>query len=235
MVHISIIAVRFYLVIFWLFIQVFNIIANYFYFTFDNNHYYLTELFDTAFEDNIPTLYSALLFFACGALTATTAYLHQLKKMKYTQQLWWLSAIFVFLAFDEGCQIHENIGSVFEDIFLDQITFTGPLYWGWVIPYGALVILIVILYVPVLESFPKKIKLGFFLSGFLFIIGALGFEMVGAAIYEHFDNSISYSIIYSIEEALEMAGTSLYIYMTLTYIIILEKPFRIVFNYDHYD
>jgi hypothetical protein len=58
----------------------------------------------------------------------------------------------------------------------------------------------------------------FFVSGSLFVLGAIGFELIGG---QHADmygtNNITYEIITTCEELLEMLGIALFIYTLLSF------------------
>ena len=70
----------------------------------------------------------------------------------------------------------------------------------------------------------------FLISGSLFVLGAIGFEILGGwqeEIYGKF--GIFYAICYTCEEFLEMLGVVIFNYSLLTYILIQKKCFKLVF------
>ena len=66
---------------------------------------------------------------------------------------------------------------------------------------------------------PVATRLGFIVSGPLFIGGALGFELVGGRYAElHGRDNLTYNMIATMEESLEMAGVIGFIYALLKYL-----------------
>ena len=134
----------------------------------------------------------------------------------------------MFLAVDEAISIHEIIGGVVQKTFKTS----GVLYFAWVIPYGIILVLLLITLSKFLFNLPKEILILFIVSGLIFVIGAIGFEMIGSKIKDDQGvNNLYYIITYTIEETLEMIGISLFIYALLKYISISQlKPFVISFK-----
>ena len=123
--------------------------------------------------------------------------------------------IFSFLAVDETSSLHEKLSTPVKEI----LNTPGILYYAWVIPYAAALILIVILYFNFIKKLPKNIMVLFLMSGFIFLLGAIGFETFSGWHYSisgRYD--ITYCILYTIEEACEMFGIAIFIYALLCYI-----------------
>jgi len=135
--------------------------------------------------------------------------------LKYS--LWLiLSLIFFYLSIDEAVQLHERVGVLFDQKF----NLTGYLSWGWVIPYGLLfIVFALVYYFKFLPQLPKKIFWLFIISGAIYVIGAIGVEMIAAKNHNS-DNfsEILNAIYYSVEEFLEMLGIALFTYSLLLYI-----------------
>jgi hypothetical protein len=160
-------------------------------------------MFDLDMERNIPTLFSSFLF----VLNAILFYLLSIndKIENGKKHYYWLGLafIFAFLSFDESAKIHEQLGDLTEN-FVDA---TGVLYYPWVISYGLLVLLLGIVYFRFFWSMGRKLFYRFMLAAFIFLSGAIGFELLGAhesSLYG--TTSPLYSIYYTIEESLEMFG-----------------------------
>jgi hypothetical protein len=155
-------------------------------------------MFDLDMERNIPTLFSSLLFFIASFLWFL---LSRVSKSKY----YWLglSAIFTFLAFDESAKIHEQLGD-FTEQFIDA---TGFLYYPWFISYGAFVIILTFIYAPFFLQMESKVRFSFILSAIIFLTGAIGFDILGANEASlHGEETLTYCLLYTIEESLEMFG-----------------------------
>ena len=181
-----------------------------------NNIGWLFNLFNVGEEGNIPSYYSSTSILFASLLLGFISLFRKINGLTYS--LWLvLSLIFFFLSIDESVQLHERIG-----IFLIDNNFdlTGYLSYGWVIPYGLLSIVFAgVFYFKFLPQLPKKIFWLFIISGSIFVLGAIGLEMIGAKIYHtHNFSKIINAVCYSIEEFLEMLGIALFIYALLLYI-----------------
>lgn len=172
-------------------------------------------LFDFDREANIPTFYSAMMLFVCAILLF---FIYTNSGMKRVFRLQWLllSILFAFLALDEFAVIHERL----IDIMQEKLNLSGYFFYGWVIPYGTVVLLLGFFLVPFLRKLPAKIRTLFLLSAALFLLGAIGMEMIGGEHAEtHGIFTPVYAVMYSAEELLEMLGIAFFIYALLTYIV----------------
>ena len=180
------------------------------------------EYLNVGIEQNIPTLFSVLIWTTAAAITALIAHFEALERAPFTGRWRALSLIFLFLAFDEGTTFHEHIGSLTEEYLtpMGWIAPTGYLYFIWVLPYGALVLLLAGLYAPFLDALPSRTKWGLILSATVFLVGAMGIEMISASVYEQqtVRHSALYAVLYSIEEFLEMLGVALLNFYMLDYL-----------------
>lgn len=172
------------------------------------------KMLDFNLEANLPTFMSTLLLLGNGIILALIGRSYK----KLGQKFWhWLglSAIFVFLAFDEMIQIHEQLRAPMEALF----NTSGFLYFAWFIPYVIVTILIAIAYFKFMMRLPKKILKLFIIAGVLYVGGAVGMEMLGGWHAEvHGEKTLTYALMYSFEEFLEMSGAAVFMYALLTYI-----------------
>ena len=175
----------------------------------------LVELFDLDLEANIPSLYSAFSILLCSPLFFMIA--KYKKDFSGYEKLCWfgLGAIFFFLAIDEAFQIHEKIGDITEN----YIQATGFLYFPWVVPYIFALIVFVLFYLKFILGLPKKTSLLFILFGGIYISAAVVLDMFGGREAElHGYDSITYYVLYTVEELLEMSSIVLLIFTLLSYI-----------------
>ena len=166
-------------------------------------------------EGNIPAWYSASLLLLCSLLLATIAFAH--KQQRGGHVLHWvvLSLIFAFLSLDETAQLHELSIAPLRDIF----GTTGFLYYGWIVPAGLCVALFGLAYLRFLARLPARTRRLFLLAGFIFVGGAIGVEAVsGKHASLQGEQNLTYHLIITVEELLEMAGVVLFIYALLDYI-----------------
>jgi hypothetical protein len=177
--------------------------------------YGLIPLFDFNTEKNIPTLYSAIALLAAGALLAFVASSYKQRKAPYV--LWaGLSAIFIFLSVDELASIHESAGRAIKQVF----ETSGVLFYAWVIPYGIALLVFLMIYAKFIFKLPIPSRNLFLASGFIYVSGAIGLEMLCAIQSQRSgtDNLI-YALLYTCEEFFEMLGVALFIYAILKHIV----------------
>ena len=133
--------------------------------------------------------------------------------------------LFLFLAVDEGTAIHEKIGSFLERYMDAQ----GALYFLWVVPYGVAALVFSLAYSKFVWELPQVTRLRFITAGAIFLVGALGIEMLGAREADlHGTNTITYCLLFTVEEMLEMLGIILFIYALLSHLAAETGSFSLV-------
>ena len=165
-------------------------------------------------ESNFPSLYSALALGFCSYLLAIIATVKKIQKARYTKYWKALAVIFLLLAIDEACSIHE----LFIPVLREAINARGILYFTWVVPAFFLLIIFLFTFRKFIWHLPTKTKTLFILAGAVYVVGALGMELVGGYIADNFDYGTVYGIASSIEEILEMLGIVIFINGLLSYI-----------------
>ena len=195
-----------------------NIVMLVIYFLVDNpDKFGFVQMIDLDQEANLPTLFSSSLLLIAGFLFYV---LH--KENMYHYYWFGLSFIFIFLGFDESAKIHETLGDWTEQ-FVDT---SGYLHYPWVISYSILVLLLGIVYFHFFYNMEKKVFYSFILAAFIFLSGAVGFELLGAKEASlHGSDSLLYCIYYTIEESLEMFGVIYLIWILLG--LVSEKKIEI--------
>lgn len=198
------------------------------YFKFGDRYLGIINYFDFGVEGNIPTIYSAFALLFCSMLLAIIAHM-SFRKVDRNRYHWiGLALIFLFLAFDEGAQFHEKLGSLMERFMVAE----GYFYYLWVIPYSFALAIFCLFYYRFLKRLPRQISLRMILSAFLFLTGALGLEIISAAEVETMvgdDYTILYCFYYSVEELLEMLGVVLFLSTLLEYLHLEMKELSIQF------
>jgi len=176
--------------------------------------YGLFPLFNFDFEKNIPTLFSSIILFISSALLFIIAMGHKRLSSNYLPWFW-LGIIMLFLSIDETAQLHEKLIAPGRELF----NTSGALHYAWIIPYGAVLLVLLVLYFRFIFNLEKKVMVLFILSGLIYVIGALGFEMISGLEYESGGkSSILFWFISTCEESLEMLGIAVFIYTLLVYI-----------------
>ena len=177
---------------------------------------FIDRFFNFNGENNFPSFFSTLLLLFASVLLFFV-YTH-VKEESRTRKEWMvLGVVFAFLTLDENIQIHETISKFTRPLISDD--FSGLLYWSWVLPYFLFSIAIALYLLKFVLALPHITRNLFFLSAFLFISGALGLELIEGYVYKSYGlNHLYNQILYCVEELMEMAGVTIFIYSLLQYI-----------------
>ncbi len=172
------------------------------------------RLFDLNKEANIPTWYSSLILFLSSCLLFFISYY---KGNKDSNQKYWkvLAIIFLYLSVDESSSIHETLNNPVRSL----LHLSGIFYWSWIVPAAFVLVILFFYFFRFLLSLPKHTRNLFLLSATIFVIGAMGLEMIGGLLYSNqMDNSLASKTENFFEEVMEMAGVLIFIYSLLKYI-----------------
>jgi hypothetical protein len=175
-----------------------------------------------------------LLLFCAALLLAVIAILK--KKERDPERLKWtvLACGFLVMAFDEALSFHEKLAEPMRRLLGDDVTL-GVFYYAWVLPGMALVLVLAFYFLRFLLRLPAPTRLHFLVAGALYIGGAIGIELLGGRYEELYgDQSLTYSMIATLEESLEMAGVIVFIYALFHYIFATyeEVRFRLAEDQD---
>ncbi len=172
-------------------------------------------LFDLDREENVPTLYSSSTLLLCAGLLAVIATAR--KRQGRGDYLYWagLAVVFLFLSIDETAGLHERLIKPLRS----ALHTSGILFYAWVIPYGIFLIAMMLIYLRFLFSLAVRFRYLIIFAGILYVAGALGGELIGGYWVElHGVENITYALITTCEESLEMAGVLVFIYALMSYI-----------------
>lgn len=184
----------------------------------------LVPLFDFWQEGNVPTLFSTLLLGSASLLLYCVHVVEKRNKTRFYRRWALLSLVFLFLATDEFTELHEKLSKP-----LQQATgaLPGSLeYWGWVVPYAVLAVLVGLYFLPFYLHLAKRFKMLFALSAILFVGGALGFEVLEGlygsyyhlATLEDALTRAPFAAMVAVEEVMEFSGVALFICSLLEYL-----------------
>jgi hypothetical protein len=176
----------------------------------------LLRIFSLDREMNIPTYFSSVMLLSASMLLL---YILVLKwnSGQSNKKYWGLLAIlFVLLSLEEYIALHE----LTSDPLKEYIPATNSwLYFTWVVPAGALVLLLGLFFIRFLISLPAQTRNRFMLAGFLYVGGALGIEMLGAHLTATIGvQNFTYALSAHLEEILEMSGIAYFIFALTDYI-----------------
>ena len=170
-------------------------------------------LFDVDVENSVSTFFQAALLVCCAALLFLTA--REERRRRGSHVTVWLAdaGVFAYLAVDEASTIHELL-IVPIDRALDV---GGFLSFGWVIPFGVLVLAFVAINLRLLRTLDGSTRRRFLIAGALYVAGAIGMEMIGGrwSDVHGFDNAVYRMLMTTPEETLEAAGLVLFVFALL--------------------
>lgn len=163
-------------------------------------------------ENNIPTYFSGLLLLTSAFLSATLSRSANAAISSYRLHWIGLSGIFAYMSVDEVASLHERLIQPFRTL-LDA---GGILYFAWVVPAAGLLIVFAFMYFRFWFDLPTQPRFYMGLAGAIYISGALGTELIGGYLADTGSrDGFTYSLVTTVEEALEMTGVTFFIYSLL--------------------
>lgn len=160
------------------------------------------DLFDVDTEANVPTLFSSALLLTCAYTAGRTAM--RVSAPKQRRGFFVIAALLVIVGVDESLAIHERCAAV----LLDKLDASG-IHRLWLWAFGAMLVAglaaMLIPFFRALES--RALRSGLLASAVVYVIGALGFEVLGQhyAASHGWSNPV-YVALSAMEEFLEMCG-----------------------------
>jgi len=172
-------------------------------------------LFDLDREWNVPTIFSALLLFGASVLLAAIA--AECRRNLYPSVRYWiaLAAIFFFFGLDELFGIHNST----KWLVPESVGHIAAFKFRWVVPGIIATLILVGSFLRFVFSLPWRARLGIIIAGFVYVTGALGFEILGSIqAARHTKDNWTYSGLMVAEETLEMVGAVAFLSVLLAYI-----------------
>src|SRR5215210_7304660 len=198
------------------------------------------RIFDVGEERSIPTWFESIQFLLCSILLAVIAVAKKRRSDRYSLHWGVLSIIFLLLSLDEVASIHEAIGQQSERLLHNITGFTpsGAIKFFWVVPGAIFAFIVLLAYLKFLANLPLSTRRLFLFAGALFVLGALGLEMLSAQVSsssegianffemelglsQHSGSAIPKIMIglqTCLEEMFEMLGLTAFVYALLAYI-----------------
>jgi hypothetical protein len=171
----------------------------------------VVPLFSLSYEGNVPTFYSAAILSLAAVLLSFSAVAARKNGDGFVPHWWILALGFFYIAIDEVFSIHEMAGGL--------LSLSGVLYFSWVVPAAALVLLIGVSYLRFLQHLPRRTALRFFIAGTIYVGGAVVMELpLGYWTEKHGSHNLGYGLIDAVEETLEMVGINLFILWLLDHL-----------------
>jgi hypothetical protein len=188
------------------------------------------RIFDVGEERSIPTWFESIQFLLCSMLLAVVTIAKKQRNDRYSLHWGVLSIILLLLSLDEVASIHEAIGQQSERLLHNTTGFTpgGAIKFFWVVPGTIFAFIVLLAYLRFLADLPRSTRYSFLFAGALFVLGALGLEMLSAqvsssseGIANFFGSAIPKIMIglqTCVEEMFEMLGLTAFVYALLAYI-----------------
>ena len=200
------------------------------------------RIFDVGEERSIPTWFESIQFLFCSILLAVIAVAKKQRNDRYILHWSVLSIILLLLSLDEVASIHEAIGQQSERLLHSAtgLTPSGAIKFFWVVPGAIFVCIVFVAYLRFLANLPQSTRRLFLFAGALFVLGALGIEMLTAQVVSssggiaNWIESASGGMVgrqsasaiptilkglqTCVEEMFEMLGLTAFVYALLAYI-----------------
>lgn len=179
--------------------------------------YGLIDQFYLDREANLPSFFSAMLLLFAALLLAAIATLAKKAQMPYRLQWALLALLFLYLALDEACELHEWLTGPTRRLLGDRVAGLG--HAAWVIPALAIALVFTLLCVMFFFHLPARTRLLFVTAAVLLVSGGVGVE-VASGLYaaSHGRNGLTYVLLVTLEESAEMAGAVVFDYALLCYL-----------------
>jgi hypothetical protein len=178
----------------------------------------LVRLFHVDEEKNIPAVFSVGLLLGAALLLAIigAAEWEQANSMR----VYWLvlSAGFTLMAIDEGLSFHESLDMPMRSV----LAYVGieDFYYAWIVPAALLTILLFLFFLRFLAYLPRATRTAFLVAGAFYLSGALLLEfLAGRYAKINGEYNLTYSMMATVEESLEIIGSLLFIWALLTYLM----------------
>jgi hypothetical protein len=176
-------------------------VLNYINYQVDELPWLLLQLFELDEENNLPTWFSSFLL-----LNNSIALLLICNNVVNRNWQWLVLAVgFLILSVDEVAGLHETFHSTIEN--------------NWTIYAAPLVLAVGLIYIPFLMALPRKLAVGFVISGSLYTGGALGVEWLAQDMDEE---TFAYALAVQAEDGTEMVGALLFLALNLNYLRSLQ-------------
>ncbi len=178
----------------------------------------LIALFNIDEEGTIPSYFSASLLFFAAVLLAAIAWLKRNVRAPFAAGWTFLSFAFLCMAIDEAAGIHDVLVDRLTRRLLGEPTLS-VFYFAWVIPGIATVLVFSIVFFKFFLHLPRATRVVVLRAAALFIGGAVGVELIeGYYATSHGHENLTFNMIATVQESMEMAGVIVFLYALLQFI-----------------
>lgn len=173
----------------------------------------LANRFDMNDETSVPQWFTHILFLAIAVLAGLAA---RMSKDKHERRIWTVVAVFgLILSIDDVATLHEfALQSIHNTFFLDMAPSMLRNAWLIILPF--VMVLVGWLAFSMWRKLPKSTTLLFVLSGFIYLVGAVGVDTLANTIPNR--DFFNQGLLAAIEGVLQMIGSSLAVYVVFEYL-----------------
>jgi len=111
---------------------------------------------------------------------------------------------------------------------------SGYLSYVWILPYGLFVLVTGVFFVRFVFSLPVKTRKLFIISGSIYVLATIGFEIPEGRVVAVYGATSYYYLLCSLEEFLEMVGVIIFIYALLDYTSLFKPPVQIMHKEEQF-
>jgi hypothetical protein len=166
-------------------------------------------------EGNFVTFLSAVLILIASLLLLIVAVSTKKKQGKFKYHWWFLSALFAYIAVDEASELHERLS----DPVKETLGTISWFYFAWVIPVSLILVLLAILFYRFYLHLPRHTQTYFIIAASMYLGGALLVEIIGGRFaFQHGMDNLTFGLLSTFEETMELLGISIFIFALLKYI-----------------
>lgn len=178
-------------------------------------------------EQTLPAWFSSMMMAGSAVLCFVAS--RSSRRFDDGNQRAWLALALIFLAmsFDEVASVHERVGATVQKTF----DFRGFLYFSWVVIVAPLLVLGAVGFARFLRRLPPPFGARILIAGLGYVTGALGCELIGAAIASDGERPFWFWVEVVAEELLEMSGLILFIGALLDYLAETSGTVTLDFSY----
>lgn len=174
----------------------------------------LVPKFDLDAEMNIPTWFSSLLLAIASALFGYIALVAAETRQPFVRHWRGLALIFLLMSADETAGLHGLLTRPVRN----ALDLGGALYYAWVVPVGAALIVFLLAYARFTWHLPPRTRTSIVIAGIVYVTGALGGELLEGAWRSSHGVDLVFGAMTVVEETLEMVGVLLLIHTLMKYL-----------------
>lgn len=174
------------------------------------------RMFHMDAEQNFPTYFNGVLLAAAGTLLWLIWGATRQAKQSGSGYWFLLGCVFWFMSIDDMILLHERLNG-----FVGKFSAFQDVHNKWVVAGVVIVFAVAAFFFRFWLRLPSKTRFWFGVSAVVFIGGAIGFESISLGYLQsvgHENKDMLYAALTGIEEAMEMAGITIFIVSLMRYI-----------------